>query len=219
VPRQNRVTPFSSIVAVSARGTLTGNRGCLHDERQQIRRHFQGMRWIICLLEFKGRTRSLMTPGHYTEIFFLDEATALAAGHRPCAECQRERFTRFRDLWATANPDIAGTSRPAATVMDAAIHRERTAPIEPGNRSCTSIERMPDGVFVTDDEHRAYLVLAGQLLRWRPAGYERPTRTLQYPVRVLTPASVVRTLAAGYTAGLHDSAYDTASVVGRRTRT
>lgn len=209
MPRQNRVTPFSSIVSTSARGTLTGNRGCLHDEQQHIRRHFQGMRWIICLLEFKGRKRNLMTPGHYTELFFLDEATALAAGHRPCAECQRERFTRFRDVWATANPELAGTSHPSATVLDSALHQERTATIDDGERSCMSIETMPDGVFVTDDEHDAYLVLKGRLARWSPAGYERPTAALQYPARVLTPASVVRTLAAGYSAGLHDSACDT----------
>ena len=209
MPRQNRVTPFSSIVSTPARGTLTGNRGCLHDDQQQIRRHFTGTRWIICLLEFKGRKRQLMSPGHYTELFFLDEATALAAGHRPCAECQRERFTQFRDLWATANPDLARTPRPAATVLDLALHQERTATIDDGNRSCTSIESLPDGVFVADDEDNAYLVLAGQLLRWSPAGYEPPTTTLQYPARVLTPASVVRTLAAGYSPGLHDSALDT----------
>jgi hypothetical protein len=207
MPRQNRVTPFGVIVADSARGTLTGNRGCLHDDRQNIRRQFQGTRWIICVLEFKGRRRTLMTPGHYTELFFLDEATALAAGHRPCAECQRERFSRFRELWAAANPELAGTSRPAATVMDAAIHQERTAPIEHGNRSCHSIEHLPDGVFVTDDDHTAYLILAGELLPWTPAGYEGPTAPLQFPVRVLTPASIVRTLAAGYSADLHPSAF------------
>jgi hypothetical protein len=206
MPRQNRVTPFSAIVSTSARGTLTGNRGCLHDDQQNIRRHFQGTRWIVCLLEFKGRTRSLMTPGHYTELFFLDEATALAAGHRPCAECQRERFTQFRDLWAAANPRLAGTPRPAATVLDLAIHQERTATIN-GKRSRVSIEKMPDGVFVTDDEHNAYLVFARQLLRWSPAGYERPTVALQYPARVLTPASVVRALTAGYPAGIHASAF------------
>ena len=217
MPRQNRVTPFSSIVAVSARGTLTGNRGCLHDDQQNIRRHFQGTRWIICLLEFKGRKRRLMSPGHYTELFFLDEATALAAGHRPCAECQRERFTQFRDLWATANPDLAGTAtrvraRPAATVLDLALHKERTATINHGNGSRLSIENMPDGVFVADAEHNAYLVWSGQLLRWSPAGYERPTATLQYAARVLTPASVVRTLAAGYPAVIHDSAFE---ILGR----
>jgi hypothetical protein len=208
VPRQNRVTPFSSIVAASARGTLTGNRGCLHDDQQTIRRHFQGTRWIVCLLEFKGRKRTLMRPGHYTELFFLDEATALAAGHRPCAECQRERFTRFRGLWAMANPELAGTSRPAATVLDLALHRERTAPIDDGKSLCVSIENMPDSVFVADDEHNAYLVLAGQLLRWSPAGYERSTAPLRYPARVLTPASVVRTLATGYAAGIHGSAFE-----------
>src|SRR5262245_22127315 len=206
MPRQNRVTPFSSIVSTPARGTLTGNRGCLHDDQQQIRRHFQGMRWIICLLEFKGRKRTLMTPGHYTELFFLDEATALAAGHRPCAECQRDRFTRFRDLWARANPDLARTSRPAATVMDSAIHLERTAPIDDVSRSRMSIEKLPDGVFVTDDGRTAYLILAGGLRRWSADGYELPTAPLQYPVQVLTPASVVRTLAAGYSADIHRSA-------------
>jgi hypothetical protein len=176
MPRQNRVTPFSSIVSTSARGTLTGNRGCLHDEQQHIRRHFQGTRWIICLLKFKGRRRNLMTPGHYTELFFLDEATALAAGHRPCAECQRERFTQFRDLWAKANPELAGTPRPAATAMDLVIHEERTA--TDSQRNCTSIEHLPDGVFVTDDEHHAYLVLTGRVLRWSPEGYEhRPQRS------------------------------------------
>jgi hypothetical protein len=206
VPRQNRVTPFGSITATSARGTLTGNRGCLHDDRQNIRRQFQRTRWIICLLDFKGRKRNLMTPGHYTELFFLDEATALAAGHRPCAESQRERFTRFRDLWATANPALAGTSHPAAAVMDAAIHQERTLPVDHGNRSCRSIGNMPDGVFVTDDGRTAYLILAGRLRRWSPSGYEVPTAPLQSPVQVLTPASIVRTIAAGYAADIHRSA-------------
>ena len=107
-----------------------------------------------------------------------------------------------------ANPELAGTPRPAATVLDAALHEERTAAIDHGNRSCTSIENMPDGVFITDDEHNAYLVLAGQLLRWSPAGYERPTAPLQYPARVLTPASVVRTLATGYAAGILGSAFE-----------
>lgn len=206
MPRQNRVTPFGAIVAVSARGTLTGNRGCLHDDRQNIRRQFQGTRWIVCLLEFKGRTRTLMTPGHYTELFFLDEATALAAGHRPCAECQRERFIRFRDLWAIANPALAGSSRPAAAVMDAALHQERTGPGDRGHGPCDSIEHMPDGVFVTDDDRTAYLIAGGGLLRWSPGGYERPTAPLRLPVRVLTPASIVRTLAAGYPADIHPSA-------------
>ena len=185
-----------------------GNRGRLHDDQQRIRRLFQGIRWIVCVLEFKGRRRNVMTPGHYTELFFLDEATALAAGHRPCAECQRDRFTRFRDLWAAANPDLAGTLHPAATVLDLALHEERTAAIDDANRSCVSIEHLPDGVFVTDDEQHAYLVVAGRLLRWSAAGYERPTAPLRYPARIVTPPSIVRTIAAGYPAGIHDSAFE-----------
>jgi len=208
MPRQNRVTPFSTLIATPARGTLTGNRGCLHDDRQEIRRQYQGKRWIICLLEFKGRKRAIMTPGHYTELFFLDEATALAAGHRPCAECQRERFERFRDTWAIANPELCGTYRPTATALDAALHLERTAPSVRATRVCDSIENLPNGVFVTDDGQNAYLVLKSQLLRWSPAGYEHPPmHAIRYPVRVLTPASVVRTLAAGYPVDIHASAF------------
>jgi hypothetical protein len=207
MPRQNRVTPFSTLIATPARGTLTGNRGCMHDEHGQIRRAYQGQRWIICLLEFKGRRRAIMRPGHYTELFFLDEATALAAGHRPCAECQRERFNLFRDLWATANPRLAGTARPAATVIDAALHSERIAGREQQHSECNSLDDLPDGTFVTDAEHSACLVLRQQLLRWSPAGYEVPsTPTINSPIRVLTPASIVRTLSAGYPVDIHASA-------------
>ncbi|MCB9136170.1 MAG: hypothetical protein H6636_12135 [Anaerolineales bacterium] len=202
MPKQNRVTPFSTLIATPARGTLTGNRGCLHDEHQQIQRTFLGKRWIICLLEFKGRKRPIMTPGRYTELFFLDEATALAAGHRPCAECQRERFNRFRELWASTFDEM--TPRPAATVLDAFLHEERMSQT---HIFCDSIDGLPDGTFVTDDEQTAYLVLKNQVLRWSTEGYERAVETLWYPVRVLTPPSVVRTLAAGYPVGIHPSAF------------
>ncbi len=209
MPRQNRVTPFSTLIATPARGTLTGNRGCLHDDQGQIRRSFVGQRWIICLLEFKGRKRAIMTPGHYTELFFLDEATALAAGHRPCAECQRDRFNLFRDIWAKANLGITTTPRPAATLIDAALHTERIAISKRQYKRCYSIEELPDGTFVTDDGRTAYLVLRHQLLRWGPAGYEGPlTQAINYPVKLLTPTSIVRTLAAGYPVGVHPSALD-----------
>ncbi len=207
MPRQNRVTPFSTLIATPARGTLTGNRGCLHDEQGQIRRDFVGQRWIICLLEFKGRRRTIMRPGYYTELFFLDEATALAAGHRPCAECQRDRFNLFRDIWAKANPEIARTSRPAATAIDAALHSERMATRDQQYSYCNSIEELPDGVFVTADEQNAYLVLGHQLLRWTPAGYEVSAMPIiNYPLSVLTPTSIVRTLTAGYPVNIHTSA-------------
>jgi hypothetical protein len=208
MPRKNRVTPFSTLIATSARGTLMGNRGCLHDDREQIQRQFRGKRWIICLLEFKGWKRAIMTPGRYTELFFLDEATALAAGHRPCAECQRERFNLYRELWAQANPELADAPRPAATTLDAILHQERTATSSQAHRICHSIKDLPDGAFITDDEQIAYLVQRNQLLRWTPAGYEHsPVRTIRFPARVLTPASVLRTLAAGYPVNIHSSAF------------
>jgi hypothetical protein len=149
-----------------------------------------------------------MMPGQYTELFFLDEATALAAGHRPCAECQRERFNLFRELGAKANPELAGSARPSATTIDAALHAERLATGDQAQQFCTSIEELPDGAFITDDEKSAYLVLKGQLLRWTPVGYEPLLQqSIHDPVRVLTPASVVRTLEAGYPVSIHPSAF------------
>ena len=208
MPRQNRVTPFGTLIRTPARGTLMGNRGCLHDDQGQIRHQFQGQRWIICLLEFKGRKRPLMTPGSYTELFFLDEATALAAGHRPCAECQRPRFNHFREIWAKANPDLISVAQPPATTIDTVLHRERTVTNTKAHGVCYSVDNLPDGAFVTDDERTAYLVLENQLLRWSPAGYEFPSeRSIRFPARLLTPPSVVRALIAGYSAIIHSSAF------------
>ena len=104
MPLQNRVTPFGEMVAVAARGTLTGNRGVLHDAEQRIVRDWQVRRWIACRLEFRGRWRPVMPPGRWTALFFLDEATALAAGHRPCAECRHADYQRFRTAWSIAHP-------------------------------------------------------------------------------------------------------------------
>jgi len=203
MPRQNRVTPFSTLISTPARGTLMGNRGCLHDERGQIRRAFQGQRWIICLLEFKNRHNIVMTPGHYTELFFLDEATALAAGHRPCAECQRDRFNLFRETWAKANPDLTTAARPTATVIDAALHVERMAP----RTVCHKLDDLPTGTFITDDDQTAYLVLNHRLLHWAPTGYEDVVQpAIIFPAQILTPPSMVRALAAGYPVIIHASA-------------
>ena len=209
MPKQNRVTPFSTLIETSARGTLMGNRGCLHDEHQRIRRRFQGRRWIICVLEFKGRRHPIMKPGHYTELFFLDEATALAAGHRPCAECQRDRFNRFRDTWAKANPGLTRAARPTAVALDTALHRERTGlggrPADPARAG----RDLPDGTLVAGGEEHAYLVWKGGLLLWTPGGYVLPAAGEDAPrdgFRVLTPPSVVRTLVAGYPVGIHPSA-------------
>lgn len=209
MPRQNRVTPFGGLISTSARGTLMGNRGCLHDNHGAIRRSYQGTRWILCLLDFKNRRRSIMTPGQYTELFFLDEATGLAAGHRPCAECQRERFNLFREAWARANPALADTLQPAAPAIDAVLHQERVTTAGQKRAYLARLDDLPDHVFVAvDGDPSAYLVLKDRLLRWSPFGYEESIRRLTAaPVRALTPPSVVRALAAGYTPGLHSSAY------------
>ena len=128
VPKQNRVTPFGDIVAVTARGALMGNRGCLHDGAGRIVRRTRLPAWIYCLLEFKGRKRTVMSPGRYTELFFLDEATALAAGHRPCAECQRGRYKEFMQYWGTANAALSGGERLLAGRVDAVLQAERLGP-------------------------------------------------------------------------------------------
>jgi hypothetical protein len=118
VPRRNRVTPFGEIIATEARGLLYGNRGVLHDNDGTLVRSWQVRRWIACRLEFKGRRRPLMRPGRFTELFFLDEATALAAGHRPCAECRREDFLRFRQMWMDLHQD----GSPRADDLDRVMH-------------------------------------------------------------------------------------------------
>jgi hypothetical protein len=127
MPRQNRVTPFGEIVSVPERGTMMGNRGILHDVDGRIRRRWRVKRWLICVLEFKGRHRMVMAPNRYTELFFLDEATGLAAGHRPCAECRRSRFLAFRNAWGAANRHISGSESIRAAMMDNQLHAERIA--------------------------------------------------------------------------------------------
>src|SRR5258708_2471220 len=128
MPRQNRVTPFGEIVALPERGTVMGNRGRLHDGSGQIRRSWQVKRWLLCRLEFNGRHRAVMAPDHYTELFFLDEATGLAAGHRPCFECRRKSYNDFVDAWATGNAHDLGEGRPTATSIDESLHAERVGP-------------------------------------------------------------------------------------------
>src|SRR5262249_29835791 len=125
MPRQNRVTPLGEIIACPERGTMMGNRGVLHDGQGQIKRRWGLQRWIVCLLEFKGRHRSVMLPNRYTELFFLDEATGLAAGHRPCFECQRRRYNEFRAAWAMGNLHDQANGPLSAGEIDERLHADR----------------------------------------------------------------------------------------------
>jgi hypothetical protein len=210
MPKQNRVMPAGQLIATAARGTLLGNRGVLHDEHGQIRRLYQSKRWIYCQLSFKGRWRQVMTPNRYTELFFLDEATALAAGHRPCAECLRPCFNEFQRLWAEANPEVAGRAKPPVNVIDGVLHKERVQfSRHPEKVTYTApLAALPSGTFIAFDlTDPAYLVLPDRLLSWTVAGYREPmARPAETRVQVLTPRSIVRTLAQGYVPTLHPSA-------------
>lgn len=208
VPRRNRVTPLGELIATPERGTFMGNRGVLHDADGRIRRAWQLKRWIVCLLEFRGRKREVMSPGRYTELFFLDEATAFAAGHRPCAECRRERFNAFREAWRKARPSSAA-SLPTAEEIDRQLHEERLDADRAKRTFAANLDEMPDGVFVrlTGLSERAYLVLDDGLLAWTPGGYgERISRPSDIEVQVLTPGSIVNVLRSGYAAAIHPSA-------------
>lgn len=211
MPRQNRVTPFGALVAVPERGTLMGNRGVLHDRAGTIRRAWQLRRWILCVLDFKGRRRTVMQPGCYTELFFLDEATGLAAGHRPCAECQRQRFREFRAAWVAGNSDLSANRTPTAVEIDDRLHRERLGTNGERMRAGVALDDLPDGAFVAlEGESSAYLVWRGELLKWEPGGYlERFPRPVGARVKVLTPASTVAAIRAGYAPGVHVSAFKT----------
>jgi hypothetical protein len=209
VPRQNRVTPFGDLIATAERGTFMGNRGILHDAEGRIRRAWQVKRWLTCVLEFRGRKRTVMTPSRYTELFFLDEATALAAGHRPCAECRHGRFLAFCSAWRRASPGAKAAQRATADEIDGLLHAERIGPGRSKRCFVRNLDALPDGVFVTlaSAADVAYLVWREHLLAWSPLGYHRcRRRPKEEDVRVLTPASTVATIRQGYVPEIHASA-------------
>jgi hypothetical protein len=195
MPLQNRVTPLGDLVAHPARGLAYGNRGCLHDGAGQIRRRFAGKRWIVCVLRFKDWHRApLLQPGRFTELFFLDEATAFAAGHRPCALCRRADYDRFGDLWRGLHDAPAG-----ADELDARLHAERVDPHTRDRRLHeVPLADLPDGAFVLRDG-RPWLVAGASLVRWSAAGYaERERRHPGGTAALVTPPSLVKILRAGW---------------------
>jgi hypothetical protein len=199
---QNRVLPTGEIVANSARGLFMGNRGCLHDGARRLVRQAGPQRfWITCVLAFKDRRRTPMTPGRYTELFFLDEAVALAAGHRPCAECRRADYDRFRTAWAAAD----GGPLPRAPEMDAVLAAARRHPDGTQRTHRRRLGDLPAGAFVR--AAGPALWTGGDLRPFAPAGYGPPIPAdPDLSVEVLTPEPTVRVLAAGYRPVLHASA-------------
>ncbi|WP_050406381.1 hypothetical protein [Bradyrhizobium embrapense] len=207
MPLQNRVTPTGDIVATHHRGTFTGNRGIIHDPatRTLLNRRWSSPAWLTCVCEFRGRRREVMSRQSWTELFFLDEATAFAAGHRPCFYCRRDDAKRFRAAWEEGN----GVSDLSAKAMDAVLHAER---LDRGKKRLhplpKPIDELPDGAMVQANGE-SFLVAGGKTLRWSFAGYVPADATA--PAMLLTPPSTVRAFQAGYRAVLHPSA---AAVLG-----
>ena len=195
MPLQNRVTPLGELIADPARGLVYGNRGCLHDQTGRIRRRWNGRRWIACRLEFRGwLRRPLLQPGRFTELFFLDEATAMAAGHRACAMCRREDYVRLTEIWRTLHPGQTG-----ADAIDAQLHQERVDPVARSHRvHVEPFESLPNGAFVLLDGI-PHVVAGRELLPLTPAGYVgRERRPARGSATVVTPPSLVDVLRAGW---------------------
>jgi hypothetical protein len=196
MPLQNRVTPFGELVALPGRGLMMGNRGVLHDDARRIVRPWQVRRWIACRLEFRGRYRAVMQPRRYTELFFLDEAAAFAAGHRPCRECRYADYQRFRSLWETVHGGPVN-----ADGMDRVLHAERLD----GRRKRTyraPLRTLPDGTYVAIDD-AAWMLWRGELLRWSDDGYRARREIPGMDADVLTPRSIVALFTAGYPVSAH----------------
>jgi hypothetical protein len=203
MPLQNRVTPSGDIIATPHRGMFTGNRGIIHDPATKtlLNRRWASRAWLTCVCDYKGRRRDVMGGRSWTELFFLDEATALAAGHRPCFFCRREDANRFRAACEWGN----GVARVRADDIDAVLHRERLDGRKKRLHPLPApIGQLPDGAMVTLDGD-SYLVANGRLLRWSFDGYHRSDANAGTAM-LLTPPSTLRALTSGYRPVLHPSA-------------
>ena len=202
MPLQNRVTPSGDIIATPHRGMFTGNRGIIHDPATKtLTRRWASQAWLTCVCEFRGRRREVMGTRSWTELFFLDEATAFAAGHRPCFYCRRSDANRFRAAWEAGN----GVANMRARDIDAVLHRER---LDRGAKRLHELpmplEKLPDGVMLQQRDE-SFLIVRGRAFVWSPAGY-RAVETVLHEAMLLTPPSTLRALSAGYRPVLHPSA-------------
>ena len=200
MPLQNRVTPFGDIVAIAQRGTFIGNRGIIHDPaaRTLLGRRWTTKAWLVCLLHYKARRRDVMRRRSWTELFVLDEAVALAAGHRPCFYCRRNDAEAFRAAWAKGRREAL----PLAPQMDAVLHAER---LDRGRKRIHPIpgpvDELPDGTAITADG-AAYTLVRGGAFRWTEQGYE-PPKEIPLHAGLLTPPSTLLAMRAGYRPRLH----------------
>jgi hypothetical protein len=203
MPLQNRVTPMGDIIATPHRGLFTGNRGIIHDPATKtlLKKRWSSPAWITCVCEFRGWRRKVMGGRSWTELFFLDEATAFAAGHRPCFFCRRDDANRFRAAWEEGN----GVMGIRAREIDAVLHRER---LKHGKKRLhplpMPVPQLPDGAMVQRDD-QSFLIVQGRALRWSMAGYGKAEAAID-DAMLLTPPSALRALGAGYQPVLHPSA-------------
>jgi hypothetical protein len=203
MPLQNRVTPSGDIVADPHRGLFTGNRGIIHDPATKtlVGKRWASPAWLTCVCEFRGRRRKVMGGRSWTELFFLDEATAFAAGHRPCFYCRRDDANRFRAAWEAGN----GVANVLARDIDAVLHRER---LDRGKKRLhplpVPMKALPDGAMVQAGDE-SYLILQGRALQWSMAGYRKAEGAID-EAKLLTPPSTLCAFGAGYRPVLHPSA-------------
>lgn len=210
MPRRNRVDPWGDLNAVPERGMFTGNRGCLVDDSGEVVRHHRGRLWITCVTEYKDWRSPLARPGRWTPIFFLDDAVALSAGHRPCGLCRRDAYLSYRDAVSRA----AGSTRPlTAADLNRRLSAERLTPVRGLHRAADRIvwtaelDRLPAGTVIVDEERSPCLLLDDRLLAFTFAGWAKPQpRPDAGVVRVLTPPTSVAALLHGFEPVLHPSA-------------
>jgi hypothetical protein len=195
---QNRVDPNGNIIKTPARGAWMGNRGVIHNPAKEIIRPFKLKAWITCLLQFKGWHREVMAPNRYTELFFMDEATAFASGHRPCAECRRSDYKKFKSLWIKGNPEYKFDEKTPISKIDNIIHEERIGNDHLKITYRENLYNLPNGTFIRH-KNEAYLIIDAKLHLWSPSGY---VTVINPPgedqLEVLTPKSIVSMLQYGY---------------------
>jgi hypothetical protein len=195
---QNRVNPLGQIIKTPERGAWLGNRGVIHNEHKEIVRAFKIKAWITCVLEFRGRHRETMQPDRWTELFFLDEATAFSAGHRPCFQCRYKDHQRFKQFWLKGNPQYGFDMKTPVAKIDNILQTERIAADKSKVTYEANVKALPNGTFVIYD-NQPHLLKDEQLYLWSPAGYGEgiPLPDVD-KLQVLTPRSFVNMFSAGY---------------------
>lgn len=213
---QNRVDPWGKLHTAPERGAWMGNRGILHNEEKQIVRPWQHKGWVTCRLKYGESTRvgnssreKLFRPGNYSEMFFLDEATAFAAGHRPCSQCRNKRYKEFKQAWAAANRNRISSDDPPYKEIDDVLQGERVLPAGEKRTYLASLDSLPQGTKI-ELNGKAYLVWRRRLYLWSFSGYteDKTKRAPATPVQVLTPVSIVKTYSNGFVPQVDVSAFE-----------